>query len=275
MSASARVHATAVVDGGAELGAGVVVGPHAVIGEGVRIGAGTEVGAGAQLRGPTTIGERNRIFPHACVGFEPQDLKYHGEPSELRIGDDNTIREFATMHRGTESGGGVTTVGSGNLFMAYTHVAHDCRVGDGTIFGNASTLAGHVEVHDGAILSAFCAVHQFCRVGRHAYIGGYSVITMDALPFNRTVGLKPVCLGVNRIGLRRRGFDEERLRVLESAYRIVVRSGLSTGQAIERLRAECPDNPDVDYLIGFLESSERGVLRSPPGRSATRGGAAD
>lgn len=268
-----RVHPTAVVDPSAELADRVSVGPYAVIGADVVIGSETEVGAAAQIQGPTTIGARNRIFGHACVGFEPQDLKFSGERSHLQIGDGNTIREFATLHRGTEPGGGKTVVGNDNLFMAYTHVAHDCFVGDRTIFGNASTLAGHVEVDDDAILSAFCAVHQFCRIGRHAYIGGYTVVTMDALPYAQTVGLKAVALGINRIGLQRRGFDEERLRVVEAAYRTVVRSGLNTSEALDRLREEFGADDDVRYLIEFIESTKRGVLKTPPGRRGTRGGA--
>ncbi len=269
------VHPTAIVDPAAELGSGVTVGPFAVIGAEVKIGSGTEIGAAAQIHGSTRIGERNRIFAQACVGFDPQDLKYGGERSHLEIGDENTIREFATLHRGTGLGGGVTRIGSGNLFMAYTHVAHDCTVGDRTIFGNASTLAGHVEVADDAILSAFCAVHQFCRIGRHAYIGGYTVVTMDALPYAKTVGLKAVCLGINRIGLKRRGFDEDRLRVLESAYRIVVRSGLNTTDALARLRDEHGASDDVRYLVEFIESTKRGLLKTPPGRGGSRGGATD
>jgi UDP-N-acetylglucosamine acyltransferase len=267
------VHPTAVVDPTAELGEGVEVGPHAVIGAEVVIGAECEIGAGAQVQGPTTIGTRNRIFSHACVGFEPQDLKFGGERSYLEIGDGNTIREFATLHRGTELGGGKTVVGSDNLFMAYTHVAHDCIVGDRTIFGNASTLAGHVEVDDDAILSAFCAVHQFCRIGRHAYIGGYTVVTMDALPYAKTVGAKAVSLGINRIGLQRRGFDEERLKAVEAAYRTVVRSGLNTSDALEKLREDYPENEDVIYLVKFIEGTQRGILKTPPGRRGARGGA--
>ena len=270
-----EIHPTAVIDPGAELDSGVTVGPFALIGPDVVIGSDTEVGAAAQIQGPTRIGRRNRIFPQACVGFEPQDKKFQGERSFLEIGDDNKIREFATLHRGTELGGGFTRVGSGNLFMAYTHVAHDCIVGDRTIFGNASTLAGHVEVGDDAILSAFCAVHQFCRIGRHAYIGGYTVVTMDALPFAKTVGLKAVCLGINRIGLQRRGFEEERLKVLESAYRKIVRSGLNTAEALGELRADHGDSEDIRYIAEFIESTQRGVLKTPPGRGGSRGGATD
>lgn len=266
------VHPTAVVDPGAQLADDVTVGPFAIIGADVEVGAGTEIGAAAQIHGPTRIGRGNRIFAQACVGFDPQDLKFHGERSYLEIGDENTIREFATLHRGTELGGGVTRVGNGNLFMAYTHVAHDCIIGDRTIFGNASTLAGHVEVADDAILSAFCAVHQFCRIGRHAYIGGYTVVTMDALPYAKTVGLKAVCLGINRIGLQRRGFEEDRLRVLESAYRTVVRSGLGTSDALAKLREEHGADAEIAYLIEFIESSQRGILKTPPCQSASRCG---
>ena len=269
------IHPTAIVDSKAELDSDVHVGPYAVIGADVRIGAGTHIGASAQLQGPCRIGPANRIFPHACVGFEPQDLKYQGERSELVIGARNRIREFATLHRGTEVGGGRTEVGDDNLFMAYTHVAHDCRVGSRTIFGNASTLAGHVTIGDDAILSAFCAVHQFCRVGPHAYIGGYTIVTMDALPFAQTVGTKAVCLGINRVGLKRRGFDEDRLRVLESAYRLIVRSKLPTPEAVERLQQEHAGVPDVELLIEFIQSTTRGVLKTPPGRAGSRGGSTD
>ena len=267
----ADIHPTAIVDPTAELGEGVAVGPFAVVGAEVRLGDGCSVGAAAQVAGPSVFGRGNRIFPHACVGFEPQDLKFEGERSTLEVGDGNTFREFCTVHRGTRGGGGVTRIGDANLFMAYTHVAHDCRIGDHTIFGNGSTLAGHVEVHDWAILSAFCAVHQFCRVGAHAYIGGFSVITLDALPYVRTVGQKPVCLGINRIGLQRRGFDDERLRVLESAFRLVARSGLNLTQAVERVAANLGDHPDVAYFVEFIRSSERGVIKALPGARGSRG----
>jgi UDP-N-acetylglucosamine acyltransferase len=266
-----RIHATAVIDSAAELASGVSVGAYAVIGPGVFVGADTEVGAGAQLQGPTTLGEGNRIFSHACIGFDPQDLKYAGEASRLEVGDGNTFREFCTVHRGTRLGGNVTSIGSDNLFMAYTHVAHDCHVGDRTIFGNAATLAGHVEVQSDAILSAFCAVHQFCRVGRFAYIGGFSVITMDAMPYVRTVGQKPVCLGINRLGLQRKGFDEARMRILEQAFRIIARSGLNAVQALERLEGELAEHPDAVSWAEFLRSSERGVIRAAPGRRGGRG----
>jgi UDP-N-acetylglucosamine acyltransferase len=203
-------------------------------------------------------------------------LKFRGEEVSVEIGDRNQFREFTTVHRGTAKGGGVTRIGSDNLFMAYTHVAHDCRVGSRTIFANNATLAGHVEVHDDATISAFTSVHQFCRVGRHAYIGGYSVLTMDALPFVKTVGISPAFYGLNSIGLKRKGLSPESVRRLGRAVRILVRSGLNTSQALERMRQELAGDPDVDYLIAFVESAQRGVHKSMPrgGRAGAGGGEA-
>ena len=269
---STDIHPTAVVDAGAELGAGVTVGPYAVIGPRVEIGAGTRIDASAQVRGPTRIGERNHVYPFACLGFDPQDLKYGGEETRLEIGDDNRFREHVTVHRGTGAGRALTTVGSGNLFMVGTHIAHDCVVGDHTIFANNGTLAGHVDVEDHATVGAFSSVHQFCRVGRYAYIGGYSVITRDPLPFVKTVGTRPVCYGINRIGLERKGFSPELLKTLDAAYRILVRSKLKTADALARLRDELGDEPEVRYLADFVEGSRRGVIRELPGRGRTRGG---
>jgi len=263
---SRQVHATAVVDPHAELGEGVVVGPHAVIGAEVTIGDGTEVGAGAQIGGPTTIGRENRIFPHAVIGFAPQDLKFGGERTTLAIGDRNAIREFATIHRGTAKGGGITRIGSDNLLMVYSHIAHDCLVGDRTIFANCGTLAGHVEIEDDVVIGAFSAVHQFCRVGRHAYLGGYTRLVQDGPPFQKIVGIRAACYGLNRVGLRRKGFNLETLRVLESAYRIFLRSGLNLTHALDRLRGELGGHPEVQYLIRFIEGSRRGVLRALPSR---------
>lgn len=267
-----KIHPSAVVDPGAELGDGVAIGPHAVVEAGVVLGEGTEVGAGAQIQGPSVFGRGNRIFPNACVGFEPQDLKYRPEDeSRLEVGDRNHFREMCTVHRGTGFGGGVTTIGSDNLFMAYSHVAHDCHVGDRTIFVNNATLAGHVEVHDDATIGAFSAVHQFCRVGRHAYIGGYSVITMDALPYVKTVGQKPACYGINVVGLRRKGFERQAIRRLENAYRTFTTSG-NTEEALERLEAELGEHPEVEYLLGFIRDAKRGVIKALPGKRGGRGG---
>ncbi len=269
------IHSSAVIDPTARLGPGVRVGPHAVVGAEVEIGEGTEVGASAVVLGPTRIGRRNRIFPHACLGFEPQDLKFRGERTTLEVGDGNVFREFCTVHRGTGAGNSVTRIGSGGLFMAYAHVAHDCEVGDRVIFANNATLAGHVIVEDDATVGALTAVHQFCRIGRHAYIGGVSVITQDALPFVKTVGQKPAIYGVNRIGLERRGFDEARLRSIEKALRILTRERLSTTSALERLRAEFPGDADVTYLADFVAASERGVIKTVPGVRGNRGGGSD
>ncbi len=273
MSASvvSRIHPLAAVDPGAVLADGVTVGPFAVIGPQVEIGEGTEVGAGAQIQGPAKIGRENRIFPQAAIGFEPQDLKFRGERVSLEIGDRNQFREFCTIHRGTSKGGGVTRIGSDNLFMVYSHVAHDCQVGSRTIFANNATLAGHVEVHDDASISAFSAVHQFCRVGRYAYVGGYSVVVMDALPFAKTVGQKPAFFGINRIGLARKGVEPETIRRLDRALRLLVRSGLNTAQALEEIRKELAGDPEVDYLVAFVESAKRGVHKSLP--RGGRGGA--
>lgn len=265
------IHPLAAVDPGAALADGVTVGPFAVIGAEVEIGAGTEVGAGAQIQGPAKIGRENRIFPQAAIGFEPQDLKFRGERVTLEIGDRNQFREFCTIHRGTSKGGGVTRIGDDNLFMAYAHVAHDCQVGNRTIFANNATLAGHVEVHDDASISAFSAVHQFCRVGRHAYIGGFSVVVMDALPFAKTVGQKPAFFGINRIGLSRKGMDAETIRRLDRALRLLVRSGLNTAQALEKMKEELVGDPEVDYLISFVESAKRGIHKNLP--RGGRGGA--
>ncbi|HTQ80115.1 MAG TPA: acyl-ACP--UDP-N-acetylglucosamine O-acyltransferase [Thermoanaerobaculia bacterium] len=267
----------AVIDPGAVLGQGVRVGPGAYIGRGVEVGDGTEIGAGAQVQGPTRLGRGNRIFPLAAIGFEPQDLKFGGEEVRLEIGDRNQFREFSTVHRGTAKGGGVTRIGSDNLFMAYSHIAHDCQVGSRTVFANNATLAGHVEVHDDASISAFSSIHQFCRVGRHAYVGGYTVVVMDALPYAKTVGQKAACFGLNTIGLKRKGFDTAAVSRLDRAFRLLVRSKLNTAQALERIRAEvgAPGAwPEIDYLVEFVESARRGVHKAPPGRGGGRAGRA-
>jgi len=264
---SARIHPTAVVDPAAELAAGVVVGPHAVIGAEVVIGEGTEIGAGAQIEGPTRIGCENRISGHAAIGFAPQDLKHRGERVTLEIGDRNQFREFCTVHRGTAPGGGVTRIGSDCLFMVYSHVAHDCVVGDRVIFANCGTLAGHVEVGDDAVVGAFSAVHQHNRIGRHAYVGGYTRLTTDALPFAKTVGMRPAFYGLNRIGLRRKGFPAATIAALDAAFRVYLRSHLRSAEALEILEREHAGEPEVRYLIDWIRASRRGVCRVLPGRS--------
>jgi UDP-N-acetylglucosamine acyltransferase len=257
-----EIHPTAVIHPGARLGSAVAVGPYAVIGDEVEIGEGTEVGAHAIIEGPIRIGRRNRIFPHASVGLIPQDLKFKGERSEVVIGDDNRIREFSTIHRGTEGGGAVTRIGSHNLLMAYVHVAHDCRLGDHCILGNAATLAGHVIIEDWASVGAFCGVHQFCRIGRHAFIGGYSVITKDVLPFSLTVQERETrVFGLNLVGLRRRGFSAERIDRLQQAFRLLTQSKLNTSQALEQIRASLNPDEDVAALIRFIETADRGTIK--------------
>jgi UDP-N-acetylglucosamine acyltransferase len=238
----------------------VTVGPYAVIGPDVRIGAGTRVDAHAVIEGPTEMGVGNHVFPFASIGLIPQDLKYRGERSRLEIGDRNSFREFVTIHRGTAGGGNVTRIGSDNLFMAYTHVAHDCLVGSHTIFGNGATLAGHVTVHDYANIGAFSGVHQFCRVGTHAFLGGYTVATKDVLPYSRTVGNRAHIYGVNVIGLQRRGVAPESIDAIRCAYRVLLQSRLNATEALARLEAEGPRTPEVATLVAFVRASERGVI---------------
>ena len=254
---------TAVISSEAVLAPDVVVGPYAVIGPNVTIGAGTVIGPHLRIEGPATIGERNRFFGQASIGTEPQDLKFKGEKTELHIGNDNTFREFVTINRGTTGGGGVTTIGSNNFFMAYSHVAHDCHVGDSTIFANNATLAGHVEVGDFATIGAFTAVHQFCRVGDHAFIGGGSICTQDVLPFVKTVGNRPAkTYGINTIGLERKGFQKDTIDSLQRAYRILVRSKLRLQEALDRIDAELsPHSSEVRYFAEFVRSSQRGTIR--------------
>jgi UDP-N-acetylglucosamine acyltransferase len=266
------IHATAVIDSRAELASSVRVGAYAVIGPDVSIGDDTEIGAQAQVQGPCSIGRENRIFPHSCIGFAPQDLKFAGETTSLEIGDRNQFREFCAIHRGTRGGGGVTSIGDDNLFMTYAHVGHDSRVGSRTVFAHAGAAGGHVEVADDATVGAYSSIHQFCRAGRHAYIGGYTVLTMDALPFAITVGTKPQCYGLNRIGLKRKGFSAETMRRLDGALRVLLRSGLNTTQALEELSASHRGCPEVEYLIAFVEKSERGIVKSE--RRGARGASA-
>ncbi|HYC92673.1 MAG TPA: acyl-ACP--UDP-N-acetylglucosamine O-acyltransferase [Thermoanaerobaculia bacterium] len=253
---------TAVISSDAVLAAGVTVGPYAIVGPHVTIGAGTHIGPHVRIEGPTQIGERNQFVGQASVGTAPQDIKFKGEKTELRIGNDNVFREFVTLNRGTVGGGGITTIGSGNFFMAYAHVAHDCHVGDSTIFANNATLAGHVEVGDFSTIGAFSAVHQFCRVGDHAFIGGGSICTQDVLPFVKTVGNRPAkTYGVNNIGLERKGFAKETIEALQRAYRILTRSKMLLQDALARIETELGFHAEVRYLVEFVRESKRGVIR--------------
>ena len=253
------VDPTARVAPEAQLGPGVRVGAYAVIGPQVHVGRDTVIDTHAVVDGDTLIGERNHLYPFCSVGLDPQDLKYQGEPTRLVIGNGNQIREFVTIHRGTAGGGGLTRVGDDNLFMAYSHVAHDCQVGSHTIFANGATLAGHVEVGDYATIGAYSAVHQFCRVGPHGFMGGYTVATQDVLPFSKTVGNRACLYGVNTVGLQRRGFNAETVAAIRHAFRVLLQGRLNTTAALERLDAE-PAVPEVRQLVDFIRSARRGVV---------------
>jgi UDP-N-acetylglucosamine acyltransferase len=263
---AASIHATAIVHPSAQIGAGTVVGPYVTIGERVRIGRDCTIGASCVIDGVTEIGDGNQIFPMTSIGLVPQDLKFGGEPTRVVIGDRNVIREFVTIHRGTAGGGGLTSIGTHNLLMAYTHIAHDCHIGNDTIFGNAATLAGHVEVEDYANIGAFSGVHQYCRVGKYAFIGGYSVVTKDALPFAKTVGNRARIYGINTIGLIRRGFSQETIAELRRAHRILLHS--NTSRAVAQIERDPGlKSPEVRYVVDFIRSSKRGVgLRRPSRR---------
>ena len=260
------IHPTAIVHPDARVGAGSTIGPYATIGQHVRIGRNCRIGASAVIDGWTEIGDDNEIFPMASVGLIPQDLKFGGEKTRLVIGDRNIIREFATIHRGTAGGGGLTSIGDHNLFMAYAHVAHDCHVGNETIFGNGATLAGHVVVEDYANVGAFSGVHQFCRVGSYAFIGGYSVVTKDALPFAKTVGNRARIYGLNTIGLVRRKFSQDAIAKLRRAYRYLLHS--NTSRALAQIEQDPTlQCPEVQYVVDFIRTSRRGVgLRRPSRR---------
>ena len=261
----ALIHPTAIVDPGAVLSASVTVGPYAVIGAGVTLGEGTTIGPHAVLEGPTWLGRDNRVFAHASLGGAPQDMKYRGEPTELRIGDRNTIREFCTLNRGTAQDGGVTRVGDDNWIMAYVHIAHDVQLGSRTILANNATLAGHVHVGDWAIIGGLTGVHQFCHIGAHAMTGFQSHVAQDVPPFMMCAGNPLAVRGFNLEGLRRRGFSAERIAQVKQMHRLLYRDGLTLDQAtqaIQGLRGATPDgDEDVAALLDFLAASTRGVAR--------------
>lgn len=258
------IHPTAVVDPKAEVDPSVEVGPYAVIEKGVTIGVDSIVGAHAVVSGPTTIGERNLIGSFAMVGGAPQDLGYKGEPTELIIGNDNQIREYASIHRGTPTGRKKTIIGNENLLMAYTHVAHDCKLGNNVIMANVATLAGHVEVGNRASIGGLVAIHQFCRVGTHSYIGGVSGLSLDVPPYVIIAGTRnrTRISGINKVGLRRNGFKRETIQNLDKAFRIIFRSpNLLMKDAIEVAKHEFPDCAEVQVLVKFFEDSKRGVVK--------------
>lgn len=259
---STRIHPMAAVDPKAELGEGVIVGPFCVVEAGARIGAGTVLRSHVVVSSFAEVGEGNDIFPHATLGLEPQDLKFRGEESRFILGDRNVVRESATLHRGTADGGGITRVGSDNLFMTGAHVAHDCQVGDRNIFANCATLAGHVEVGQGCTIGAFSAIHQFCRVGDHAFIGGFTVATMDVLPFMKTVGTRETkSYGVNVLGLKRKDFTDETIEALKKAHKILFDSGLLREEALAKAEVELGQYAEVAYLLRFMREAKRGVHR--------------
>ena len=255
------IHATALIDAAARLGENVQVGAYAVIGPGVEIGDGTHVGPHCVITGPTRIGRDNRIHAHAAIGGDPQDKKFAGEHGELVIGDRNTIREFTTFSRGTGDGGGVTRVGDDNWIMAYVHIAHDCIVGNQTIFANNATLAGHAEVGDFAILGGFAGVHQFCKIGAHAFIGMGSLINADVPPFVMVAAQYAQPRGINAEGLKRRGFDAPRIAAIKRAYRALYMSGKPLAEAKLELAEASRESDDVRAMLEFIEASQRGLLR--------------
>jgi UDP-N-acetylglucosamine acyltransferase len=256
------VHPTAIIDPDAKIHPSCKIGPYSVIGADVVLGEGCEVGAHVTVHGPTTIGAKNRIFPFTSIGMAPQDLTYRGEPTRLEIGDDNQIREFVTINRGTVKGGGVTRVGSHILIMAYVHIAHDCVIGNHVILANAATLGGHVSVGEWANVGALCPVHHFVRIGAHSIIGGGTTITQDVLPFSKTSAERTSkAYGLNAIGLERRGFSKERITKLHHAYKVLLASKLNTSQALAKLKSEGDLGEEVAMLIEFIEKSERGIVK--------------
>ena len=256
------VHPTAIVDPKACIHETADIGPFCIIGPEVEIGARTRLMANLFVEGPTVIGEDNIFFPYSTVGVASQDMKYKGERSQTRIGNRNSIREFVTIHRGTEGGGLLTSIGDDNLLMTYTHVAHDCLIGNHVILGNSVGLAGHVIVEDWADISPFSGVHQFCRIGRHSFIGPYSVIKQDVMPFSLTSTHSDVLVfGANSIGLGRRGVAKANIEALQTAFRLLTRAGLNTSQAVERVKEEIEPCAEVDELLAFIQASQRGVIK--------------
>lgn len=256
-----KIDKTALIDPDAELASDVEVGPYTIIGAGVRIGKGTRIGAHAVIEGRTTIGEGNTIFQFATVGSVPQDLKYKGEPSELIIGNDNTIREFASLNPGTEGGGMVTRIGNRNLLMMYCHIAHDCILGSYNIIANGASLGGHVVIEDHVIVGGLVGIHQFARIGTGAILGAGSMVSKDVPPFCNATGNRARLRGLNLEGLKRRGFGKEQIEALKKTYRIIFQSKLKTRDALEKVRQEVSPSPEIDKLVSFIANSQRGVSR--------------
>ena len=258
---STTIHPTAVVSTNARIGEDCFIGPYCIIGDETEIENGVRLESHCVVDGRTTIGAETHVFPFVSIGLASQDLKYKGEPSETRIGKRNKIREFVTIHRGTAGGGMLTQIGDDCLIMAQAHIAHDCLVGDGVIMANAATLAGHVVIGDRANIGAYSGVHQFCRVGKEAYVGGYSVVVKDALPFALTVGNHAQCYGLNITGMKRRGYSRATIDALHHAFHLLLSAKLNTTQALERISEEITDTPEVADLIRFIKDSTRGVTK--------------
>ena len=256
-----NVHPTAVVSSRARIGTACYIGPYCIVNDEVELEDDVRLESHCVIDGRTIIGRGTRVFPFVSIGLPPQDLKYKGEPSETRIGRRNMIREFVTIHRGTSGGGMLTQIGDDCLLMAQAHVAHDCILGNNVIMANAATLAGHVIIEDHANVGAYSGVHQFCRVGREAYVGGYSVVVKDALPFALTVGNHARCYGLNTTGMKRRGYGREVIKSLHRAFHLLLSSKLNTSQAVEKIREETEGSPEVGTLVRFIETSQRGVIK--------------
>ena len=262
MDQAVNIHRTAIIDPHAKVPASSEIGPFCVVGADVELGENCRLISHVAIEGPTKIGSHNVFFPFAAIGMAPQDVTYRGEPTRLEIGDHNEIRECVTINRGTVKGGGVTRLGSHLLVMAYTHVGHDCVIGDHAMLVNGATIAGHVTVEEWAVVGAMCPVHQFVRIGAHSYIGGGTTITQDVLPFSMTSAARDThAYGMNKVGLERRGFSKERLAKIHHAYKILQASKLNTSQALEKLKSEPDRGEDVDILIRFIEASQRGIIK--------------
>jgi UDP-N-acetylglucosamine acyltransferase len=257
-----NVHPTAIIHPRARLSDELIVGPYSLIGENVELGAGTEVMSHVVIDGHTLLGKNNRVFPYASVGLAPQDLKYSGEPTRVEIGDDNAIREYVTIHRGTAEGDGVTRIGNHNLLMAYVHIAHDCQLEDHVIMANGASLAGHVVIQHHATVGAYSMIHQFCRIGAYSFLGSATLVNQDILPYSKTSAPRPVeVYGSNRLGLERRGLSKEDLKDLEAAFRLLTRSKLNTSQALDAIDSKGFQSAHVKVLTDFIKSSQRGVTK--------------
>lgn len=258
---SSFIHETAIIADGAQIGADCHIGAFVTVGSAVVLGENVRLESHIVVDGETTIGRGTHVFPFATIGLPPQDLKYQGEKTRTEIGERNQIREAVTIHRGTAGGGGLTKIGDDNLMMAQVHIAHDCMIGNGNVFANAVALAGHVIASDNITVGAFCGVHQFTHIGREAFIGAYSVIVKDPLPYSLTYGNHAKCYGMNRVGLRRRGHSKETIENIRHAYHILLSSKLNTAQAVERIRKEIVDCQEVDHMLEFIAASTRGIVK--------------